>query len=330
MVRGRVAPGAASASASLILLLVVVSGCFGADPPESVVARPETIEEVPAIRLSPVREADMGDLTLVPAPAEEPVLLGGEPGRVVLADRGGRVRSGWPEGASVVHQAGTISAVASTADGGLWIAGSAGLVRVRGDLPDAARPWRLPDGGHPEIRALVAGKGDSLYATVDHGLIVLDPETGSARWLAGGPTPGWSDGRGEAAAFHDPEGLIRQGTDLIVADGGNHAIRIVSETGHVTTSVGGKPGLIDGPLAGARLRNPRGLRQHPRWGIIVCDTGNHALRRLGTARLDTLAGDGWPGTLPGILPDVRLTAPFQMVGAWLLGADGRLWHWESP
>ncbi|MBM3259833.1 MAG: hypothetical protein FJY99_08825 [Candidatus Sericytochromatia bacterium] len=51
MVRGRVAPGAASASASLTLLLVVVSGCFGADPPESVVTRPETIEEVPAIRL---------------------------------------------------------------------------------------------------------------------------------------------------------------------------------------------------------------------------------------------------------------------------------------
>jgi len=223
----------------------------------------------------------------------------------------------------VVYQAGTISAVASTADGGLWIAGSAVLVLVRGDFPDAARPWRLPEGGHSEIRALVAGKGDSLYATVDHGLIVLDPETGSARWLAGGPTPGWSDGRGEATAFHDPEGLIRQGTDLIVEDGGNQALRIVSETGHVTASVGGKPGLIDGPLAGARLRNQRGLRQHPRWGIIVCDTGNHALRRLGTARLDTLAGDGWPGTLPGILPDVRLTAPFLMIGAWLMGADGR-------
>lgn len=312
------------------MLLAALSGCFCTDSPDSVLARPEAIEETPAILLSPVREVGMGDLMLVPAPAEEPVLLGGDPERVVLADRGGRVRRGWPDGATVAHQAGTISAMASTGDGSLWIAGSAGLVRVRGDVPDAVRPWRLPDGGQPVIRALVAGKGGSLCATVDHGLIVLDPEAGTARWLAGGPTPGWADGQGEAAAFHDPEGLIRQGTDLFVADGGNHAIRIVSETGHVTTSVGGKPGLIDGPLASARLRNPRGLRHHPRWGILVCDTGNHALRRLGPARLDTIAGDGWPGTLPGSLPDVRLTAPFQMVGAWLLGADGRLWHWESP
>jgi hypothetical protein len=76
------------------VLLAALSGCFCTDSPDSVLARPEAIEEKPAILLSPAWEVGMGDLMLVPAPAEEPVLLDGEPERVVLADRGGACPQG--------------------------------------------------------------------------------------------------------------------------------------------------------------------------------------------------------------------------------------------
>lgn len=308
--------------------MTVASCCPGIAAPVATGGAEEgTDPEADVVRVEPVRDVGMGQLVPAAGPDDEPALLASGEGRVVLADRKGTMQLDWPDPAEFPHRAGVVSAVAWDRDGTLWLAGSAGLTRNRPPEAGEAWAWSLPDGRRPSVQALVAADDGLLFAAVDHGVLRFEPATRQVRWLAGGPMPGLTDGEGHDAAFREPESLLLHEDGLLVADAGNHALRTVLRSGRTALLLGGRPGFIDGPAGRARLRQPHGLWRHPRWGVLVCDTGNHALRRLDGQGLTTLAGDGMPGRVPGPLPDVRLIAPVGLAGDWLLGSGGRLWRW---
>lgn len=66
--------------------------------------------------------------------------------------------------------------------------------------------------------------------------------------IAGSGTPGFLDGVGDKAMFNTPKGIaLTEDASVLVADSGNHRIRMVSSGGSVTTVSGtGKRGSADG------------------------------------------------------------------------------------
>jgi sugar lactone lactonase YvrE len=91
--------------------------------------------------------------------------------------------------------------------------------------------------------------------------------------------------------------------DIAILDTNNHALRLLTSTGKVSTLAGnGEPGFLDGRGRYARFRFPQGLAfDHTEKRLIVSDSGNHAIRIVcmkGT--VTTIAGNGHAGFLDGV------------------------------
>lgn len=92
--------------------------------------------------------------------------------------------------------------------------------------------------------------------------------------------------------------------DLYIADMANHSIRKVDmKTGVIKTVAGtGFGGYFgDGePATIAHLKQPSGMQFAPDGSLYICDTGNHAVRKLDlkTGIISNVAGTGKPGTTP--------------------------------
>lgn len=67
--------------------------------------------------------------------------------------------------------------------------------------------------------------------------------------VVGRGEPGFADGAFEQAAFRDPEGLALSGDMLIVADRGNHAIRMVDLRSREVHTMAGTGNRSSGPIA---------------------------------------------------------------------------------
>ncbi|MDZ4804726.1 MAG: hypothetical protein SGI90_07705 [Candidatus Eisenbacteria bacterium] len=105
------------------------------------------------------------------------------------------------------------------------------------------------------------------------------------------------------ASFDEPCGVAvaTGGSPIYVADTSNHRIRRIDANGRVTTIAGtGLAGHAGdgGPAAAARLRHPYRLRLNQATGdLYICDTGNHAVRRIDAAGIiHAVAGTGQPGS----------------------------------
>ncbi len=130
--------------------------------------------------------------------------------------------------------------------------------------------------------------------------------------LIGGP--GEADGVGSNARFKLPQGLAVDSADnLYVADTQNHTIRKVSPAGVVTTLAGlaHTPGAADGAPGAARFNLPQGIAADGAGNLYVADTGNHTIRKIGSAGvISTLAGlAGERGWTDGAGPDARFSDP---------------------
>jgi len=105
---------------------------------------------------------------------------------------------------------------------------------------------------------------------------------------------GTNDGVGSAARFNCPEGIALDGaTNLYVADNFNHAIRIITPGGTVTTLAGrpGTEGYRDGSGQWAGFTQPSGLVLDGAGNVYVAEWGNCVIRRITPAGLvTTLAG----------------------------------------
>jgi hypothetical protein len=157
-------------------------------------------------------------------------------------------------------------------------------------------------------------------------------KAGEVSKLACNGEEGFGDGHGEAARFNWPEGLeLAANDEIIVTDWGNHAIRVVTPGGVVSTLAGnGKAGFADGQGAAAHFKFLRGLSLVKDWSILVTDWGNNTVRRVTMAgEVSTVAGNGEAGYADGEGAAVRFDWPTDVVvykeGTIVVADCGRLW-----
>jgi sugar lactone lactonase YvrE len=182
------------------------------------------------------------------------------------------------------------------------------------DGPAAEATLRKP-------RGAVRGASGNLYLadSGNHSIRAIAPD-GTVTTLAGAAgIPGFSDGTGPAARFRQPTalaaGVDALGQDyLIVADTGNHSVRMVLADGTVTTLAGtGTAGSRDSAAGPAQFNGPAGVALDAGGNVLVADTGNQTLRRIAASgyTVTTLAGTaGTAGALDGAEgPGVSFRAP---------------------
>lgn len=200
------------------------------------------------------------------------------------------------------------------------VAGSPGNPGTSDGTGTAAR-FRFPGG--------IASLGADLYVTdSENHTIRRVTASGVVTTIAGNPgATGTVDGTGSAARFNNPQGIVALGSDLYVADTGNHAVRKVTPAGVVTTLAGspGTSGSTDGTGATAHFNAPLGIASIGT-NLYVSDTGNHTVRRVATpsGTVTTFAGSaGQAGSADAQGDAARFSSPdgIAAVGSVLYVAD---------
>ncbi|HEX2271948.1 MAG TPA: hypothetical protein VHH35_20565, partial [Pyrinomonadaceae bacterium] len=132
--------------------------------------------------------------------------------------------------------------------------------------------------------ALAIDADGNLYVadTGNNRIRKITPE-GVVTTVAGDGTAGYVDGPAAQARFNGPIGVaVDAAGNLYVADTYNDRVRKISADGQVATVAGaGQPGYADGPTATAMFDTPCGVVVASDGSLIVADTGNRRLRRIG-------------------------------------------------
>jgi sugar lactone lactonase YvrE len=143
----------------------------------------------------------------------------------------------------------------------------------------------------------VDGDVNVVVTDTDNNRIRKITPDGQVSTLAGsgyGPTAvGHQDGEGTAALFNYPFGVaVDEGGNIIVADKGNHCIRLITPQGHVSTLAGtGEEGCQNGEGTVAQFYFPTGVAVDGGGNIIVADEGNDCIRLITSqGQVSTLAG----------------------------------------
>ncbi|MBI5236170.1 MAG: hypothetical protein HY886_07980 [Deltaproteobacteria bacterium] len=185
----------------------------------------------------------------------------------------------------------------------------AGTVGVSGstDGTGTAASFTLPRG--------VIRDGANLYVadTSNSTIRKIVIATGVVTTFAGTVgTSGSTDGTGTAAQFSYPDNITTDGTNLYVADTGNHRIRkIVISSAVVTTLAGAGNGSADGTGTAATFNSPAGITIAGT-NLYVSDTGNHTIRKIviATGVVTTPVGSaGNPGSTDGVGSAARFYNP---------------------
>jgi serine/threonine-protein kinase len=144
-------------------------------------------------------------------------------------------------------------------------------------------------------------------------LIRLISPDGIVSTLAGTGEQGFKDGPAAQAQFRglaltlamDPTG------NLVVPDGGNHRIRLITPDGVVSTLAGiGEPGYRDGPVDQAQFNNPTSVAMDATGNVYAADVGNNRIRVITPqGQVRTLAGSGEPGYKDGPATEAQFDAP---------------------
>src|SRR3989442_171347 len=139
----------------------------------------------------------------------------------------------------------------------------------------------------------------------------LDLQTRRVTTVAGNGRKGYAGDGGpalEASLSMPHEFRFDAAGDLFIAERDNHVIRKVTRrTGMISTLAGtGQPGFSGdgGPATSAPLRMPHSLAFDPRGRLLICDIGNHRIRRvdLRSGVIETYAGTGERGPTPDGAP----------------------------
>jgi sugar lactone lactonase YvrE len=133
--------------------------------------------------------------------------------------------------------------------------------------------------------------------------------------LAGSPgLGGRADGAGAAASFFYPAGIAANSAGTVyVADTGNHALRVVTSAGVVSTLAGaaGVSGNADGTGAAALFGYPYGVAIDSSGNVYIADHNNDTIRKMTPAgAVTTFAGAaGIPGSANGVGGAARFNGP---------------------
>ena len=142
--------------------------------------------------------------------------------------------------------------------------------------------------------------------------------------LAGSSLGSADNATGTSASFNNPMGITTDGTNLYVADYGNHRIRkIVIDNGTVTTLAGSSSGNTDATGTLASFNKPAGITTDGA-NLYVADFGNHRIRKIviDNGTVTTLAGSSSGNTdATGTLASFNKPAGITTDGANLYVAD---------
>jgi sugar lactone lactonase YvrE len=214
-------------------------------------------------------------------------------------------------------------------DGGVihTVAGT-GTAGFSGDgSPAVDAEFNLPSG-----LALDAGGNLLVADTLNHRIRLIEYSTGIVRTVAGSALDFSGDeGPAVLAGLAEPAGLALLGGDLVVADKGNHRIRLVEgalaavDYPSIGTLVGtgtpGDSGAEPDPLE-ALLNRPAGVAVSDQGWVAFSDQENHRVRRMVNGVLENLVGTGEPGAETRDLP--ALDFAIQSPTAVTIGAGGNV------
>ena len=123
------------------------------------------------------------------------------------------------------------------------------------------------------------------------------PDATVSTWA--GSLQGYTDAKGDLAAFKAPTGLVRAADGTIyIADLGDHRVRKIAADQTVTTLAGeGVPGQVDDKGTAARFHGPAALALDGADHLVVLDRSSHLVRKvaLADAAVSTFAGSNTPG-----------------------------------
>ena len=150
---------------------------------------------------------------------------------------------------------------------------------------------------------LTIGPGKALYfCEVDNHVIRrLDLKSGVLTTVAGTGKKGYSGDGGPATAanLNQPyEIRFDKAGNMFFVEMQNHILRRVDAKTKVITTVAGtgEAGFAGdgGPAVKAQFRQPHSIQFDPFGNLLICDIGNHRIRRvnLKTGVIDTFAGTG--------------------------------------
>ncbi len=150
---------------------------------------------------------------------------------------------------------------------------------------------------------VIIGPDGNVYFCeyLNHSIRKLNLKTGKTIVIAGTGKAGYTGDGGPAmsATFNMPHEIrFDKAGNMYIADMGNHAIRkIDTKTGVVSTVAGtGVAGFSGdgGPAAKALLRQPHSVQLDSQGNLLICDVGNHRIRKVDvkTGIIDVFAGNG--------------------------------------
>lgn len=183
----------------------------------------------------------------------------------------------------------------------LWGGASFAAERVRVIAGDGTAGFRDGKGTearfHKPIRLAPLGPESVLVADIFNHALRAVTKDGTVTTLAGAPDrKGHQDGAAAEARFASPHGVAVSADGVIaVAEAENHTIRLLKPSGGsyvVSTLAGspGKPGLQDGPVAGALFNSPHAALWAKDGALYAPDIGNARLRRIRGGAVETVAG----------------------------------------
>ncbi len=147
----------------------------------------------------------------------------------------------------------------------------------------------------------VNASGIIFVADTGNNLIRRITPDGLVSTLAGSGDEGTNDGKGEAAQFNQPTGIVvAPGNVLYVSEGFGQRVRRVASDGTVTTVAGsGRSGSADGPGDKASFRFPGALTLADDGALLLVDSRNNSVRKVvlptETAAESQFAVSTWAG-----------------------------------
>jgi streptogramin lyase len=150
---------------------------------------------------------------------------------------------------------------------------------------------------------LTIGPDGALYFCEigNHRVRRLDLKTGVISTVAGSGQKGYGGDGGAAlaASMNEPyEVRFDTAGNMFFAEMQNHVVRRVDARTHVISTVAGTGAAgfsgDGGPANQAELRQPHSIAFDPEGRLLICDIGNHRIRRvdLKSGKIETWAGTG--------------------------------------
>jgi sugar lactone lactonase YvrE len=156
--------------------------------------------------------------------------------------------------------------------------------------------------------------GNIYVADNGNNRIRLIKPSGIVSTFAGSGTSGFEDGVGTSVKFNGPVGVvISLSRTLYVTDNNNHRIRMISDSGVVSTFAGkSSSGYSDGIGTNAIFSNPRGLAIDAS-GTLYVTEDSHRIRMITSSGVvTTLAGSGSPGFSDGFRTSALFNFPVSL------------------